>query len=587
MMTRADRLREHLTLLYPPAQVEECLSPLHTRMAAFRAANPELLEKTTSLDHQDAILITYGDQFKGPRHPPLLHLADFLENHLADTISGVHILPFYPYSSDDGFSVIDYRLVDPSLGTWDHIQRINQSFRMMFDAVINHISRQSAWFEAFLLRQGAYKDYFIEVDPQTDLSMVVRPRALPLLTEVETADGTRHVWTTFSEDQIDLNFSNPRVLYEIVDLLLYYVEHGAEIIRLDAIAYLWKEIGTPSIYLTQTHQVVKLFRAVLDQVAPGVILITETNVPHAENISYFGDWLPEKDRTDEAQMVYQFPLAPLVLHTFRTSDASALSQWAADLPSATPGKAFFNFIASHDGIGVRPAEGLLSPDQVQGLVQRTLDHGGRVSTKANPDGSESPYELNITLYDALNDPGNPDPDLDIERFIASQAIMLSLAGVPGIYIHSLLGTRNCQPCLEETQRARSINREKFQINAIEAELDKPGSRTARVFQRYTDLLNARRRIPAFDPAGGQRVLELDKRLFCLLRTNPSEESQALCLINVSPDRVQIELDLRELNLPQVPGWKDALTGQQASWANGRLALELSPYQSSWYLAERG
>jgi sucrose phosphorylase len=522
-----------------------------------------------------------------PGHPPLHHLADFLERHLADTISGVHLLPFYPYSSDDGFSVIDYRQVDPSLGSWEQIERIHQNFRLMFDAVVNHISRQSAWFQGFVHRQAAYKDYFIEVDPDTDLSLVVRPRALPLLTEVVTTDGPRHVWTTFSEDQIDLNFSNPRVLYEMIDLLLYYIERGAEIIRLDAIAYLWKEIGTPSIHLPQTHHVVKLFRAILDEVAPGVILITETNVPHAENISYFGDWLPGKDRTDEAQLVYQFPLAPLVLHSFHAGDATVLSQWAADLPAPSPGKAFFNFIASHDGIGLRPAEGLLMPDQVESLVQRTLDHGGRVSRKTNPDGSQSPYELNISLYDALNDPRNPDPELDTRRFIASQAIMLSLAGVPGIYVHSLLGSRNCQPCLDETQRARSINREKFRLSAIEAELDRPDSRVARVFQRYTELLKARRRLTALDPAGGQRVLRLDKRLFSLLRTDLGGENPVLCLINVSSEDVHCELGREDLISPETLGWRDILTGERVGWVDGRLVFDLQSYQYSWYLAEGG
>ncbi len=404
MMNTPDRLREQLLPLYAEAEVDRLLSALHTRMAAFRAEHPELLDKKPILTHQDAILITYGDQFKDPGQPPLYHLGEFLSTYLAETISGVHILPFFPYSSDDGFSVIDYRQVNPAFGGWKHIQHINRQFRLMFDAVINHISRQSDWFQGYLHQQEPFTTYFIDVDPAADLSLVVRPRALPLLTAVVTTDGPRSVWTTFSEDQIDLNFANPRVLYEIVDLLLYYVGHGAEIIRLDAIAYLWKEIGTRSIHLPQTHHVVKLFRAVLDQVAPGVILITETNVPHEENISYFGDLLPGTRHTDEAQMVYQFPLAPLVLHTFQTGDATALGRWAAELPEPTPGKSFFNFIASHDGIGVRPAEGLLTPAEVQALVERTLAHGGRVSYKTNLDDTESPYELNITLYDALNDP---------------------------------------------------------------------------------------------------------------------------------------------------------------------------------------
>lgn len=584
-MNNPDRLREHLLPLYAEADVDQLLSALHTRMTAFRAEHPENLDKKPLLTHQDAILITYGDQFKDPGRPPLHYLGEFLSTYLADIISGVHILPFFPYSSDDGFSVIDYRQVNPAFGNWEQIQRINRQFRLMFDAVINHISRQSDWFQGYIHRQAPYTTYFIEVDPAADLSLVVRPRALPLLTEVVTTDGPRSVWTTFSEDQIDLNFANPRVLYEIVDLLLYYVEHGAEIIRLDAIAYLWKEIGTRSIHLPQTHHVVKLFRAVLDQVAPGVILITETNVPHEENISYFGDLLPGTRHTDEAQMVYQFPLGPLVLHTFQTGDATALSRWAADLPEPTPGKYFFNFIASHDGIGVRPAEGLLGPADVQALVERTLAHGGRVSYKTNLDGSQSPYELNITLYDALNDPAQPDQALDVQRFMASQAIMLSLAGVPGIYVHSLFGSRNCQQCVEETQRARSINREKFLLSELERELSDQDSRAAQVFRRYTALLAARRRQAAFDPAGAQRVLELDKHLFALLRSAPDGEAQVLCLVNVFPEALTCALDPISSILPGRKGLRDVLTCEHFDWIQAEDGLLLNPYQYRWLVVE--
>ena len=282
----------------------------------------------------------------------------------------------------------------------------------------------------------------------------------------DTADGERHVWTTFSEDQIDLNFHNPLVLLELIDVLLFYAARGAQIIRLDAIAYLWKIPGTACIHLPQTHAVVKLVRAILDLTAPAVQLLTETNVPHAENISYFGEYRTERGGSDEAQMVYQFPLGPLTLHTLLTGDTTRLTEWVQGLPELAPGTAFFNFTASHDGIGVRPAEGLLSAGEIRRLVETTLAHGGQVSYKSNADGSRSPYELNITWYDVLNDPAQPAPALDVARFLASQAIMLALAGVPGIYVHSLFGSRSCERCREATGHARSLNREKFWLAEI-------------------------------------------------------------------------------------------------------------------------
>jgi sucrose phosphorylase len=349
----------------------------------------------------------------------------------------VHILPFFPYSSDDGFSIIDYTAVNPEWGTWADIRQLGEHVRLMFDAVINHISCQSEWFQGFLRDDPQYAGFFIIVDGGADLSMVVRPRALPLLTPVETSTGKRFVWTTFSEDQIDLNFGNPEVLLRLVDVLLLYVEQGAEFIRLDAIAYLWKRLGTPCIHLEEAHRVVKLLRAVMDAVAPGVLLITETNVPHDENISYFGDG------TDEAQMVYQFSLPPLTLHAFLTGNATYLTRWATTLQPFSSETTFFNFLASHDGIGVRPAEGILPPEEVQRLVDTTLAHGGFVSHKTDGDGAQSVYELNISYFDALSDPRDNEPlALQVDRFLAAQAIMLALQGVPGIYVHSLFGSRS-------------------------------------------------------------------------------------------------------------------------------------------------
>jgi glycosidase len=490
-MSPDSRIQEQLSFIYGELEGEQVRKLLLQRMEEFRQRHPQLdaiSQPAGQLTEQDTVLITYGDQIWEPGQLPLHTLADFLDKHLAGAVNFVHILPFFPYSSDDGFSVIDFYQVDPALGSWNDITRLGQNFRLMFDAVVNHISSHSKWFRGYKLGQVPYQDYFINTDPSTDLSQVVRPRALPLLTAIETEQGACHVWTTFSDDQIDLNYANPQVLLEMIDVLLFYVEHGAEIIRLDAIAYLWKEIGTSCIHLPQTHAVVKLFRAILDAVAPQVLLITETNVPHEENISYFGEPVPKTGRTDEAQMVYQFPLAPLVLHTFHTGNTRALSGWAASLNTPSPGATFFNFIASHDGIGVNPARGILDETEIQALVDRTRAHGGQVSYKTNPDGSKSVYELNITLYDALNDPSSPQQEVDLMRFMASQVIKLSLAGVPGIYIHSLFGSRNCHSCVEKSGRARSINREKFQRADLEAKVNESGSMKQEIFTRYKRLL---------------------------------------------------------------------------------------------------
>ncbi len=588
------RIIRLLTALYGEALAADTWPALAARLDAFRRDHPRPQDQTAPpqdrLTERDAILITYADSFRAPGEPPLRTLRAFLDDHLAVAVDAVHILPCFPSSSDDGFSVVDYTQVDPRLGDWGDAAALGRRYRLMLDFVANHVSQHSAWFQAFRRSEAPYDDYFISVDPGADLSGVVRPRALPLLTPVEmlaagphgtpVAAGTRYVWTTFSADQIDLNYANPQVLLEMTGVLLHYVAQGAEIIRLDAIAYLWKSIGTPCIHLPQAHAVVKLWRAVLDAVAPDVLLITETNVPHAENVSYFGAPLPETGGTDEAQMVYNFSLAPLALHALQTGDARYLSAWAAALETPSPSATYFNFIASHDGIGVLPARGILDETQVQGLVDQTLAHGGRVSYKANPDGSESVYELNTTLYDFLNDPANENPDADVPRFLASQAILLSLAGVPGIYVQSLFGSRNCHACFAETGRPRSLNRQKFDRGTLEAELRDPAlGHAGRVFDGYRRLLRVRRAEPAFHPAGGQQVPDLGPAVFAVLRTPPGAGRPVLCLVDVSgrPQAVRLPVALAR-------AWRDLLTGARFEAEDAGTTIALAGYAVRWLAA---
>ncbi len=581
MMTDPNaRILHWLTALYGPAIAAETWPRLAALLDAFRRTRLQAVRPGAErLTQRDTILITYGDQISQADQPPLQTLADFVDAELADSISGVHILPCFPYSSDDGFSVIDHTRIDPALGDWDDVARLGRRYRLMFDFVANHISQHSAWFQAYRRRQAPYDGFFIEVDPAADLSQVVRPRALPLLTPVETSRGLRHVWTTFSADQIDLNYANPAVLLAMTEVLLHYVAHGAKIIRLDAIAYLWKEIGTPCIHLRQTHAVVKLWRAVLDAVAPQVLLITETNVPHADNISYFGQPLPDTGSTDEAQLVYNFSLAPLTLHAFVAGDASKLSAWAGTL-QAPAGGSFFNFLASHDGIGVLPARGILSDAELHALVERTLAHGGQVSVRSLPDGSRTPYELNITLYDFLNPPGRPDPDLDVACFLASQAILLALAGVPGIYIHSLVGSRNCHACLAETGRARSLNRQKWTLAELRSLLADAEGHQRRVFDGYRRLLRLRREQPAFHPASSLQVLPSNPALFTLLR-GAETETPLFCSVNVSGHPVQLCLDAA--GLPRT-AWRDLLSGEQFHADGDWLVAPMAAYQIRWLVS---
>jgi len=457
------KITDILSQLYTEQNVTDLLPKIDSLLSCYGQ-----LPKTDPewLNESDILLITYADTLQSEESSPLAALEQFSETCLKDLFSFVHLLPFFPFSSDDGFSVIDYRQVNPSCGDWSDIEKLGKRFGLCFDLVVNHVSAKSHYFLGFLAGDPRYKDFFIAMDPDTDVSKVVRPRTWPLFHRYKGAAGDLYCWTTFSEDQIDWNVKNPDVLLELIDILLFYVSRGAKIIRLDAIAYLWKELGTNCIHLPQTHRVVQLFRALLEELAPTVLLMTETNVPHRENISYFGDG------HNESQIVYNFPLPPLILHTLSAQNASRLTEWAGSLHPVSPRTTFLNFTASHDGIGVRPAADLLSPEEYQNLIHLAMRHNGHVSCKTDSSTGESiPYELNLNYFDALNNPNDDSipEETQIQRFLLSQSIALTLRGMPAVYIHSLLGSRNWNEGVRRTGQPRSINRETLNLHSLEQE----------------------------------------------------------------------------------------------------------------------
>ena len=429
---------------------------------------------------RDALLITYADTISSEGQKPIRSLKLFLDQRIGKQFSFVHLLPFFPWTSDDGFSITDFRSVEPSLGSWDDIRTLSVDYRLVFDAVINHVSASSIYMKGYRDGDPAYDEFFIRLDPGTDTSSVLRTRDLPLLHDYLTCRGSESLWTTFSSDQIDLNFRNPKVLYEILDVLLFYLDKGASMVRLDAIPYLWKELGTSCAHLPQTHALIKLIRRVYDQVSPNALLLTETNVPHRENVSYFGN------RGDEAQMIYNFSLPPLILHAIIKGEAIKLSDWASCVQKVSDGATYLNITASHDGIGMRPTEGILEEAERAMLCDIARARGGQVTGKRNGDGSVTPYELNITYFDALNDPQGGEPlELQIQRFLLSQTIALSFIGIPGIFIHSLLGSRNYSDGVEVSGQARAINREKLDLRQLDNELADERSVRSRVFRRYS------------------------------------------------------------------------------------------------------
>jgi sucrose phosphorylase len=566
------QIEHHLETIYKGTEVCDLTTLASDLIRLMRLDDVEPIKNRyiNHWDQEDTVLICYGDSVLQSEQKPLATLKSFLDTYSKGVIDGVHILPFYPFTSDDGFSVLDYSSVNPSLGEWEDIVTIANDYSLMADLVINHCSARSMWFENFIKDREPGRNFFYTASPEDDLSAVVRPRTNALLREVETAQGTQHVWCTFSHDQVDLNFKNPQVLKEFVNIIRQYLDHGVRIFRLDAVAFLWKEVGTNCLNLEQTHEVVRLLRSLIEQARPDAVIITETNIPNRQNLAYFGN-------ANEAHCIYNFSLPPLLVNSLVTGNCDYLKQWMMSMPPARNGTAYFNFIASHDGIGLRPAEGLLDEQEIDNLVATMQQFGGLVSWRTGENGERKPYEINISLFDALQGTKEGTDQHGLQRFICAHAIMLALEGIPGIYIHSLLGTRNDYQRAENSGHNRAINRHQWDYDSLISELEDSNSHHHQVYNHLKSLLKIRCSQAAFHPNATQFTLHLGSQLFGFWRQSMDREQSIFCVSNVS-DQTQL-LDLSDLNLIDTENWYDLISGSQFSEANH--LINLAPYQTVW------
>jgi sucrose phosphorylase len=580
-------LCDKLKRLYGQTLAEKYYSELERIIKVYYAyKSPEMIQWEKSFQpenrfsEKDIILITYGDLIWDDDQSPLQTLAELCDKYLKGVFNTLHILPFFPSSSDRGFSVMDFTEVDPHLGTWEDILALKEDFKLMFDGVFNHVSSKSKWFQEFLNQNPKFINFFTVFStsdkiPADYLKLLVRPRTSEVLTAFKTLAGRKFVWTTFSQDQIDLNFSNPEVLLKMIEILLFYIVKGADLIRLDAVTYLWDELGTTGVHLSQTHTIVKLFREILDAVAPHVALITETNVPHEDNIKYFGEGV------DEAQMVYNFALPPLVLHSFQTGNTRKLSQWAKNLPKVSDTATFFNFLDSHDGIGVTAVRNILTQEEIEMMALRVIENGGFISYRSEGDGSQSPYELNITWYSAINSLNKKENDeIQVKRYLASRAIALILQGVPGIYLHGLLGSKNDAEAVIEEEQTRSINRKSLNKKELIRALLDPATTTYQVSYKLVSLIMKRSHQKAFHPNAKQEIIEAGEGFFTVLRTSTDSMEQILAIINVTNENQLFKFEQTKLPLSSNK-WRDIISKQEFNTTDDIIRIELKPYDIFW------
>jgi sucrose phosphorylase len=566
------KLQQHLCCIYNDVDIGISVPALAEQLIDIMRITEYCQVPEPFVNHwseKDIIMITYGDSVIQQGERPLTTLAQFIDSYLS-CINAVHILPFFPYSSDDGFSVIDYSSVNEGLGSWADISAIASKRRLMSDLVINHCSSRSLWFENFCKGEGVGHDYFFTAEPDDDLSAVVRPRTSTLLRPTETSSGTQHVWCTFSHDQVDFDFRNPQVLIEFVRIIRQYLDAGVSIFRLDAVAFLWKIVGNKSINLPQTHEVIRLLRTLIEHAQQDTIIITETNIPNTQNLTYFGN-------ANEAHCIYNFSLPPLLINSLITGSCLYLKRWLMSMPPAQDGTTYFNFIASHDGIGLRPAEGLLEEDEIDTLVDTMKQFGGQISSRTTEDGLQKPYEMNIALFDALQGTTKGKDQWGMQRFVCAHTIMLALEGIPGIYIHSLLGTRNDYQKLANTSHNRAINRHRWDLNQLTEQLNDASSDHSQVLTELTNLINIRTQQIAFHPNATQFTLHLGLQLFGFWRQSRNRKQSIFCISNVS-DQIT-DLCINELNLIIAEHWVDLLSGQPIQ--DITQTMQLQPYQTVW------
>ena len=566
------RLCSHISIIYQHTGSESLAKEI---IAIFKDNKPKGTLNNAKIaqtiwSERDVYLITYADSIHNGDEKPLKTLYKFLMKYMRGVINTVHILPFFSYSSDDGFAVIDYKKVKPEFGDWVDIKGIADQFKLMVDLVINHISSKSEWFQQFIRGERPGCEYFVVASPSDDLTRVVRPRTSPLLRETKTNNGNRFVWCTFGHDQVDVDFSNPDVLLEYLSILKFYLTKGIQVIRLDAVAFLWKEIGTTCINLPETHEIVKLLRLVVERYYPNTVFITETNVPNLENLKYFGN-------ANEAHIIYNFSLPPLLLHALWKGNAEQIMRWSMTLPPAPVGCTYLNFTASHDGVGLRPVEGILPDSEIDGLVADMHKFGGESTSRAITDVGERPYEINITWFEAMKGNMHGVDSLQFERFLCSQVVMLGLEGIPAFYLHSMLAAENDYEKYTETHHKRSLNRKKWTLEQAEARINDFTATSSKVFYELKRLISIRNKQAAFHPNATQFTLKLGPSIFGFWRQSMDRTQSIFAIHNVTASEQEIYLS--SINLICTDTWVDLIAWDTLDLSVDRLIMK--PYQCLW------
>ncbi len=553
--------------IYKPSLNEKDIDHLKDQIIQIiKKFNQNNSKKKLTISEKTSLVICYGDNINSNQKSSIQVFQNFFKKNLNKYFNAIHFLPFYPSSSDSGFAVKDHYKIEKRIGNWSDIKKISKSNQVMADIVINHASARGLWFKNFLKKKRPGKDYFLTVNSKFNTSKVVRPRDHKLLKKIDIFKKSDYLWRTFSADQIDLDFSNPSVLLRFIKIMIHLVNNGVTIFRLDAIAYLWKKNGTNCINLNQTHEIVKLFRLITNLLNVETIIITETNLPEKENLSYFG-------KNDEANWIYNFTLPPLLIHAFLFENSSYLNKWSKNLPNAKFQNSYLNFIASHDGIGMRPTEGILNKRSLNNFLKRLKKNGSKFSYRKVQNKSRKVYEANITVFDALKKSDfDPNGKFFLERYVAAHAIMISFEGIPAIYFNSLFGKANDEAKYVITGNNRDVNRYKWNHKNITKKLSEKASKQSIFYQSLGKLLEIKRKQKAFHPNAKRLDINLGSKLFCFKRISLDKKQSIISITNCSSVNQYPKLDKKYCK------WKNIINPQINSL---NKSLKLKPFETMW------
>ena len=556
-----------LRTIYKPSLNEKDIDHLKDQIIQIiKKFNQNNSKKKLAISEKTSLVICYGDNINSNQKNSIQVFQNFFKKNLKKYFNAIHFLPFYPSSSDSGFAVKDHYKIEKRIGNWSDIKKISKTNHVMADIVINHSSARGLWFKNFLKKKRPGKDYFLTVNSKFNTSKVVRPRDHKLLKKIDIFNKSDYLWRTFSADQIDLDFKNPSVLLRFIKIMVHLVSNGVTIFRLDAIAYLWKKNGTKCINLKQTHEIVKLLRLISNLLNVETIIITETNLPEKENLSYFG-------KNDEANWIYNFSLPPLLIHAFLFENSSYLNKWSKNLPNTKFQNSYLNFIASHDGIGMRPTEGILNERSLNNFLKRLKKNGSKFSYRKVQNKSKKVYEANITVFDALKRTDtDPNGKFFLERYIAAHAIMISFEGVPAIYFNSLFGKSNDEAKYVITGNNRDINRYKWSYENIKKKLNNKNSKQSIFYQNLGKLLEIKRKQKAFHPNAKRSNINLGSKLFCFKRISLDKKQTIISITNCSSVDQYPKLNKKYSK------WKNIINPKINSLNE---SLKLKPFETRW------